>query len=114
MISVFLARLEGFDLPCGAGHLAALGCPRQPIHYRSDSNPTMGMKNPAAPDGATGFLARLEGFEPPTFWSVVRFWLFYSVFYRFANLEKPLRNKGFSETLSTIVHYRFVVELNFC
>ena len=29
----------GFDLPCGAGRLAALGYPRQPIHYRSGSNP---------------------------------------------------------------------------
>ena len=35
----FMADRVGFDLPCGAGRLAALGCPRQPIHYRSGSNP---------------------------------------------------------------------------
>ena len=29
----------GFDLRSGDGRLAALCCPRQPIHYRSGSNP---------------------------------------------------------------------------
>ena len=109
---VFVARLEGFDLPCGAGHLAALERPRRSIHSRSGSNPTRGIskqnghpcrddrlfwhalrdstcpagqatsrlwsapgalpsalgfespldiKNPATPDGVTGFLARHSG-----------------------------------------------------
>ena len=34
-----LAEMEGFDLPCGAGRVAALTCPRHVIHYRSRSNP---------------------------------------------------------------------------
>ena len=35
----FMVETEGFDLPCGAGHLAALACHRHAIHYRSGSNP---------------------------------------------------------------------------
>ena len=34
-----MAEWVGFDLPCGAGHLAALERPRRSIHYRSGSNP---------------------------------------------------------------------------
>jgi hypothetical protein len=34
-----LAQKEGFDLPSGAGRVAALECPRHSIHYRSRSNP---------------------------------------------------------------------------
>ena len=36
-----MVRVAGFDRPCGPGRLAALGCPRQPIHSRSGSNPTL-------------------------------------------------------------------------
>ncbi len=39
-----MAEAVGFDLPCGAGRLAALGCHRQSIHYRSGSNPFLKYK----------------------------------------------------------------------
>ena len=38
-VSSDVAQRVGFDLPCGAGRVAALTCPRHVIHYRSRSNP---------------------------------------------------------------------------
>ena len=61
----------GIDLRCGGGHLGLQGAPGAlPSALGFESLP--GMKNAATPSGATAFLARLEGFEPPTFWSVAR------------------------------------------
>ena len=37
--SAFLVRVEGLDLPCGAGRLAAPACRRHAIHSRSGSSP---------------------------------------------------------------------------
>ena len=61
-----MADRVGFDLPCGAGRLAALGCPRQPIHYRSGSNPNerSSKKKTATLSGDCFFLADRVGFEP--------------------------------------------------
>ena len=61
-----MADRVGFDLPCGAGRLAALGWPRQPIHYRSGSNPNerSSKKKTATLSGDCFFLADRVGFEP--------------------------------------------------
>ena len=60
-----MADRVGFDLPCGAGRLAALGCPRQPIHYRSGSNPNerSSKKKTATLSGDCFFLADRVGFD---------------------------------------------------
>ena len=51
-----LAAGEGFDLPCGAGHLAAL--------ERSRSNPILVFQMKKPPSGRLFHLAAGEGFEP--------------------------------------------------
>ena len=45
------------------------------VAFGHDSNPLQ-RKNPAGPNGLAGFLARCKGFEPLTFWSVVKGWSF--------------------------------------
>ena len=54
---------EGFDLPCGAGRVAALTCPRHVIHYRSRSNPPGNQKEQPILADELLFLAQKEGFE---------------------------------------------------
>ena len=73
-----MADRVGFDLRCGGGRLAALGCPRQPIHYRSGSNPNerSSKKKTATLSGDCFFLADRVGFEPT---SLLRDYLISSV-----------------------------------
>ena len=46
-----VAEGAGFDLPCGAGRVAALERPRRSIHSRSRSNPIWVCKMTGSPDG---------------------------------------------------------------
>ena len=48
----YMVREGGLDLPCGAGRVAALDCPRQSIHSRSRSSPGL-CKTKRPPVGAT-------------------------------------------------------------
>ena len=66
-----LARLEGFDLPCGAGHLGLQHAPGMLPSALGFESP-LGIRIRRPPYGDLRILARLEGFEPPTFWSVAR------------------------------------------
>ena len=40
-----MVESKGFDLPGGAGRLAALECHRHSIYFRSGSNPSKRIKN---------------------------------------------------------------------
>ena len=59
-----MAQKEGFDLPSGAGRVAALECPRHSIHYRSRSNPRRESKQEDRHKDGPLVLAAGEGFEP--------------------------------------------------
>ena len=64
------AAEEGFDLPCGAGRVAALERPRRSIHSRAPRIPSLFRHIPEkAPLSGTPFLVRRTGFEPTTFGS---------------------------------------------
>ncbi len=60
-----MVREAGLDLRCGGGRVAALGCPRQPIHFRSRSSPALFMaKNCGPQKGFRSYLVREAGLEP--------------------------------------------------
>ena len=63
----FLVEARGVDLPCGAGRVAALECPRHSIHSRSRSTPRVGLtKSKKLPPYGESFslLVEARGVEP--------------------------------------------------
>ena len=62
-----MVEARGVDLPCGAGRVAPLGCPRHSIHYRSRSTPRVGLtKSKKLPPYGESFslLVEARGVEP--------------------------------------------------
>ena len=59
-----MVETEGFDLPFGAGRLAALERPRRSIHSRSGSNPQLDAKQKDRHKTCLFVLAQRVGFEP--------------------------------------------------